>query len=135
MQNRKPGWGWGSEKEGSFPFFQNGHSDGRNHKWEKDKEKKTHPCTRRALNGWQLHSSSGKQDLPMSVPRAVLAKLLKQVVSNQIARGEWGCRKEGTQVLLPRNSFSRHRLLKELMCPTSHLPPTEIKIPLVHYFL
>lgn len=40
MQNRKPGWGWGSEKEGSFPFFQNGHSDGRNHKWEKDKEKK-----------------------------------------------------------------------------------------------
>lgn len=39
MQNRKPGWGWGSEKEGSFPFSQNGHSDGRNHKWEKDKEK------------------------------------------------------------------------------------------------
>lgn len=133
MQNPKQIWGRDSEKEGSFLFSKMAMSIAETTRGERDKE--THPCIRQALNGWQLYSPAGKQGLPMSVLGAGLAKLLKQVVSNRIARGEWGCRNEGTRVLLQKNSFSRHWFLKELLCPTRHFPSTEIKILLERCFL
>lgn len=76
-------------------FHKYDHFHCRSHKRGQGK-RKTHPSTRQALNGWQLYSPAGKQDLPMSPLGAGLASLLKQVVSNQIAWGEWGRWNEGT---------------------------------------
>lgn len=69
-------------QEGVLPIFKKpNHFDCRNHKTGRERGKHT-------LNGWQLYSPTGKQDLPMSLLRAALDTLVKQVVSNQIARGE-----------------------------------------------